>query len=70
MITPGLYTHYKNLPYRVFGVVQHSETLEYLVHYQALYGERGQWVRPLGMFTENVVVNGIEQPRFKYIKES
>jgi hypothetical protein len=45
-IKNGIYQHYKKLPYQVLGVVQHSETLEYMVYYQALYGERGFWVRP------------------------
>ena len=49
----------------MLGVVRHSETLEPLVLYRAEYGERGLWVRPFAMFTEDVVINGEKQPRFK-----
>ena len=61
----GPYMHYKGLPYEVLGVVRHSETLEPLVLYRAEYGERGQWVRPLAMFTEEVVIGGVKEPRFR-----
>lgn len=51
-ITIGrLYEHYKGLRYKIIGIARHSETLEELVVYQALYGEGGIWVRPLAMFT-------------------
>ncbi|MBM3610006.1 MAG: DUF1653 domain-containing protein [Alphaproteobacteria bacterium] len=66
---PGKYRHYKNLNYEVIGIARHSETLEKLVIYKALYGEKGFWVRPLEMFTELVEVNGISQPRFSYVGE-
>ncbi len=65
----GEYEHYKGNKYRVLSVARHSETLEELVVYQALYGGRGIWVRPLGMFMEKVIVNGKKVPRFKYINE-
>lgn len=61
---PGLYRHYKGNDYRVLGLARHSETLEPLVVYQALYGERGLWVRPAAMFVENITHGGILQPRF------
>jgi hypothetical protein len=61
----GRYQHYKQLDYEVIGVVRHSETLEPLVLYKALYGEQGLWVRPFAMFTEEVVVDGIRRPRFQ-----
>jgi hypothetical protein len=67
-IRTGIYLHYKNLRYEVLGCVRHSETLEWLVLYKALYGEQGLWVRPLAMFTEQVVLDGVEQPRFKLIE--
>ena len=57
----GPYMHYKGLPYEVLGVVRHSETLEPLVLYRAEYGERGLWVRPYAMFTEDVVIDGEKQ---------
>ena len=63
-IATGLYQHYKGEQYRVLGVAQHSETKESLVVYQALYGEFGLWLRPLSMFTEQVVAEGVLQPRF------
>ena len=63
-IATGLYQHYKGEQYRVLGVAQHSETKESLGVYQALYGEFGLWLRPLSMFTEQVIVEGVLQPRF------
>ena len=62
---PGLYRHYKSMPYEVVGTVRHSETLEPMTLYRALYGERGLWVRPAAMFNEEVVIDGVRQPRFK-----
>jgi hypothetical protein len=64
---PGLYRHYKGNEYRVLGLARHSESLQVLVVYDALYGERGRWVRPVGMFTETVEVNGRRLPRFERI---
>jgi hypothetical protein len=64
---PGLYRHYKGNDYRVTGLARHSETEEVLVVYQALYGERGLWVRPAAMFTETVEVAGKRVPRFARI---
>lgn len=64
---PGLYRHFKGGHYRVLGVARHSETLEQLVVYRALYGERGLWVRPLSMWNETVTRDGITQPRFTRI---
>ena len=46
----GVYQHYKGKSYEVTGVAKHSETLEELVVYRALYGKYDLWVRPLGMF--------------------
>ena len=67
---PGLYRHYKGNLYEVVDTVRHSETLEPLTLYRALYGERGLWVRPAAMFMEEVVVNGIQQPRFAKLTET
>lgn len=61
---PGLYRHYKGHLYRVLDTVRHSETLEPMTLYRALYGEQGLWVRPAAMFAQTVVVNGVEQQRF------
>ena len=63
----GLYRHYKGGEYAVVGCVRHSETLEPLVLYRALYGERGLWVRPYAMFTGEVERDGVRQPRFARI---
>jgi hypothetical protein len=60
----GLYRHYKGLMYEVIGTVRHSESLEPMTLYRALYGERGLWVRPAAMFNEEVVIKGVRQPRF------
>ncbi len=61
----GLYRHYKGLLYEVLGTVRHSESLEPMTLYRALYGERGMWVRPAAMFEEQVVIEGLRQPRFE-----
>ena len=61
---PGLYRHYKGLLYEVVGTARHSESLAPMTLYRALYGERGLWVRPAGMFNEEVVIDGVRQPRF------
>jgi hypothetical protein len=66
-IQPGIYRHYKGPEYRVFGLARHSETEEWMVVYQTLYGDYGHWVRPLSMFTEVVEVDGQGVPRFALI---
>jgi hypothetical protein len=63
----GKYRHFKGKEYEVIGVAKHSETQEELVVYRALYGEHQLWVRPLSMFEETVVVDGIKKPRFEFI---
>jgi hypothetical protein len=63
-IVPGEYEHYKGNHYHVLSVARHSETLEPMVVYQALYGEHGIWVRPAAMFTEQVTIDGTSRPRF------
>jgi len=65
----GRYRHYKQLDYEVIGVVRHSETLEPLVLYRALYGEQGLWVRPFAMFNEEVWVDGVSVPRFRELSD-
>lgn len=64
----GTYRHYKGNLYTVIGVARHSETEELLVVYRPEYGERGLWVRPLEMFTEQVTVDGQSVPRFQHIE--
>ena len=63
----GRYRHYKGGEYEVLGAVRHSETLEPLVLYRPLDGDRGDWVRPHAMFFETVVIDGIAQPRFSRV---
>ena len=66
----GTYRHYKGNNYRVLGVVVHSESLEELVLYKAIYGKRLLWVRPLSMFLEKVTVGGKIKPRFEFISKA
>ena len=61
---PGRYRHYKGGEYRVLGLARHSETLEPVVVYETLYGDRGLWVRPAAMFAEMIDVEGRRVPRF------
>lgn len=68
-IEPGIYRHFKGNLYRVIQIVRHSETLEELVLYQALYGEKGLWVRPKEMFLETVKKDGKIIPRFTLIEK-
>jgi hypothetical protein len=65
---PGRYRHYKGMLYDVVGTVRHSETLEPMTLYRALYGEHGLWVRPAAMFNEDVVIAGVRQPRFTLLQ--
>ena len=64
---PGRYRHYKGNKYLVLGLARHSETLEPLVVYQPLYGERALWVRPAAMFVETVEVARKRVPRFSFV---
>lgn len=70
-VKPGVYKHYKGKEYRVFGTARHSETLQEFVMYDCLYeNSNGKtWVRPVGMFLEEVVVNGKKQKRFVWLRE-
>jgi len=69
VIRPGRYRHFKGNEYQVLYVARHSETLEPMVVYQALYGERGIWVRPAAMWNEPVTRDGKTMRRFAYIDE-
>ena len=69
-IDPGLYRHYKGGLYEVIDTARHSETLEPMTVYRALYGEQGLWVRPAAMFAETVEVDGTVRPRFEKIAEA
>lgn len=71
IIKLGKYQHYKGNFYEVIGVGRHSETLEEVVIYRAVYdseyGKNCLWVRPKAMFLEKVFVDGQEVPRFTFI---
>lgn len=67
MVQKGLYQHYSGKYYQVMGICRHSETLEVMVVYQALYDDYGLWVRPLEMFKETIKKEGQIVPRFKFI---
>ena len=58
--------HYKN-PNQFYTVVAHGileATGEPAVSYQAEYGEKITWIRPLAVFLENVEWEGKTIPRF------
>ena len=61
---PGTYRHYKGGLYEVVGTVRHSETLEPMTLYRALYGQMGLWVRPAAMFNGDLMVDGLQCKRF------
>ena len=66
-IALGIYRHYKGNQYEVIGFARHSETLEDMVIYKALYGERGTWVRPLSMWENPIEQGGKTVKRFEYV---
>ncbi len=72
LIATGRYRHYKGRDYQVVGTARHSETEEDLVLYFPLYGEeseRSYWVRPLGMFTGQVIFEGKTRARFEHLQD-
>lgn len=73
-IKPGKYHHFKGKDYEIIGVGHHSETLEELVIYRALYdspefGKNALWARPIDLFLGEAEVDGKKIPRFKYISK-
>lgn len=68
-IKPGRYRHFKGNEYEVLGTAKHSETLEEMVVYRALYGEGGLWVRPASMWEETVERDGKTIRRFTLVDE-
>ncbi len=64
---PGIYQHYKGQHYQVLGMARHSETEEWLVVYQALYGEQGYWTRPLSLWLEAVQTPDARRERFALV---
>ncbi len=69
MVEKGIYKHYKGNLYEVLDIANHSETLEKMVVYRALYGEKELWVRPIEMWDELVILqNGKKVKRFEKVK--
>lgn len=68
IIIGGVYQHFKGNKYKVLCIAKHSETLEEMVVYQALYGAGDIWVRPTNMFLEDVEKDGKIIKRFKFVK--
>jgi hypothetical protein len=69
-ISTGIYRHYKGQHYQVLGLARHSETEEYLVVYRCLYGDHSVWVRPYTMFTETIMISGVEVSRFQFVQST
>lgn len=63
----GRYRHFKGNEYQVLCIARHSETREPMIVYQALYGERGIWVRPASMWNETIERDGNTYKRFEYL---
>jgi hypothetical protein len=66
----GLYRHYKGGLYEVIGTARHSESLEPMTVYRALYGAHGLWVRPAAMFAEIIEIDGMVRPRFEKVQSA
>ena len=69
-LKPGIYQHFKGNRYQLLYVAKHSETLEPMVVYRALYGDGGIWVRPAAMWDEHVDKDGYSGPRFAWVGET
>ncbi len=69
MIKLGRYKHFKGNEYEVIGIAKHSETLEEMVVYKALYGDGDIWVRPLSMWDEEIERDGVKKKRFEFIEK-
>ena len=67
-IKKGIYRHFKGNMYEVVGMALHSETVEEMVIYKALYGEGKTWVRPLSMWDEEVEFEGKKVKRFTLVE--
>lgn len=66
----GKYRHFKGNEYELIDIALHSETMEPMVVYRALYGENGLWVRPASMWNEFIDRDGYQGPRFQYLGEA
>ena len=69
MLKKGIYKHFKGNKYELLDIAKHSETLEEMVIYKALYGDDGIWVRPSSMWDEEVEFEGKKVKRFTYLGE-
>lgn len=69
-LKPGKYRHFKGNEYELLSLATHSETMELMVVYRALYGKKGLWVRPVSMWTEIVERDGYCGPRFQYVDDT
>jgi len=69
-IRPGRYRHYKGNEYQVINIARHSETEEEMVVYRKQYDDHSLWVRPLGMFVKDVLIDGQMVPRFEWIGDT
>ena len=67
-IPPGRYRHFKGNLYEVIAIARHSETLEPMVVYRALYGNGGVWVRPAAMWNEEIIRDGRTVQRFSRVE--
>lgn len=70
MFKKGIYKHYKGNLYELIGIANHSETLEKMVVYKAMYGDGELWVRPASMWNEKVIADGCEVARFELVSEN
>lgn len=66
-LKPGIYQHFKGNRYELLALATHSETMEPMVVYRALYGQRGLWVRPAAMWSQFVDREDYHGPRFRYL---
>ena len=64
----GKYRHFKGKEYEVLYIANHSETLEKMVVYKALYGDGEIWVRPLSMWNEEIEKDGVKSKRFTLVE--
>ena len=64
----GKYRHFKGNEYQLLYIARHSETLEEMVVYKALYGDHGIWVRPATMWSEIIQADNYTGPRFQFIE--
>ena len=64
----GKWRHFKGGEYEVIGIAKHSETLEPMVVYRALYGDGDLWTRPLSMWNETVERDGEVYQRFSFVE--